>query len=141
MLAVLDFCRWESAVSGRWVVRISRKSYQRRAARWRQVDAHWILRRHLFGRSRQLFCRCALWLAGNVLVGGTQLYLSASFVSVSLNLNVGRTARTGGQWLEMRNAFNALFSKEYKRRTLLNSVYLLISIVGLWAGSFMFHLQ
>src|SRR4029453_18313137 len=33
----LDFWQaWESVVSGRWVVRISRKSYQRLAARWRQ---------------------------------------------------------------------------------------------------------
>ncbi|HZS49902.1 MAG TPA: MFS transporter [Bryobacterales bacterium] len=35
----------------------------------------------------------------------------------------------------MRKAFFALFSPEYRRRTLLNSVYLLVSIVGLWAGS------
>ena len=28
-----------------------------------------------------------------------------------------------------------LFSNEYRRRTLLNSIYLLVSIVGLWAGS------
>jgi MFS family permease len=35
----------------------------------------------------------------------------------------------------MQRAFFALFSPEYRRRTLLNSTYLLISIIGLWAGS------
>ncbi len=35
----------------------------------------------------------------------------------------------------MTAAFMALFSPRYARRTILNSVYLLISIVGLWAGS------
>ncbi len=31
--------------------------------------------------------------------------------------------------------FVALFSREYRRRTVLNSVYMLVSITGLWAGS------
>jgi MFS family permease len=35
----------------------------------------------------------------------------------------------------MRQAFPMLFSPEYRRRTTLNSVYVLVSIVGLWAGS------
>jgi MFS family permease len=35
----------------------------------------------------------------------------------------------------LSDAFLALFSPEYTRRTILNSVYLLVSIVGLWAGS------
>jgi MFS family permease len=35
----------------------------------------------------------------------------------------------------MRQAFLALFSPEYRRRTTLNCVYLLVSIIGLWAGS------
>ncbi len=45
-----------------------------------------------------------------------------------------RIAQVGGRWT-MQRAFLALFSPEYRRRTLLNSTYLLISIVGLWAGS------
>jgi len=45
-----------------------------------------------------------------------------------------RIAQVGRSWT-MRNAFGALFSPEYRRRTVLNSVYLLISIIGLWAGS------
>ena len=32
-------------------------------------------------------------------------------------------------------AFTMLFSPEYRRRTILNAVYLLISMIGLWAGS------
>jgi len=35
----------------------------------------------------------------------------------------------------MTQAFAALFSKTYARRTALNSLFLLISVVGLWAGS------
>jgi MFS family permease len=35
----------------------------------------------------------------------------------------------------MGAAFMALFSRRYARRTMLNSAYLLVSIVGLWAGS------
>lgn len=35
----------------------------------------------------------------------------------------------------MTEAFGKLFSRTYARRTWLNSMYLLVSIVGLWAGS------
>src|SRR5262245_8697891 len=35
----------------------------------------------------------------------------------------------------MREAFAKLFTPQYARRTVLNSVFLLVSIVGLWAGS------
>jgi MFS family permease len=35
----------------------------------------------------------------------------------------------------MSAAFFALFSRRYARRTILNSLYLLVSIVGLWAGA------
>ena len=45
-----------------------------------------------------------------------------------------RIAQVGRSWT-MQRAFFTLFSPEYRRRTLLNSTYLLISIVGLWAGS------
>ena len=36
---------------------------------------------------------------------------------------------------KMRDAFAALFSPEYKRRTIVNSLLFTVSIVGLWAGS------
>ena len=39
-----------------------------------------------------------------------------------------------GKWTA-RQAFFALFSPEYRRRTILNSLFLLISMIGLWAGS------
>src|SRR2546428_6469685 len=35
----------------------------------------------------------------------------------------------------LASAFLTLFSRTYARRTLLNSLYLLVSIIGLWAGS------
>jgi MFS family permease len=39
------------------------------------------------------------------------------------------------QQLTARAAFASLFSREYRRRTVLNASYVLISMVGLWAGS------
>ena len=45
-----------------------------------------------------------------------------------------RIAQVGQSWT-MLKAFAALFSPQYRRRTILNSTYLLISITGLWAGS------
>src|SRR6185436_10403405 len=39
-----------------------------------------------------------------------------------------------GRW-RARDAFFALFSAEYRARTVLNCVFLLISMIGLWAGS------
>jgi MFS family permease len=35
----------------------------------------------------------------------------------------------------LTEAFGALFSQTYARRTMLNSLFLLVSVVGLWAGS------
>jgi MFS family permease len=35
----------------------------------------------------------------------------------------------------MHHAFFLLFSKQYRRRTIFNSIYLIVSLVGLWAGS------
>jgi MFS family permease len=53
--------------------------------------------------------------------------------------------REPGRWESKRNqleqewgskrSFFCLFSPEYRRRTILNSTYMLISIIGLWAGS------
>ena len=40
----------------------------------------------------------------------------------------------GGRW-GMQHAFLALFAPRYRRRTILNSLYLIVSLVGLWAGS------
>jgi len=45
-----------------------------------------------------------------------------------------RIAQVGRTWT-MHRDFLELFSTEYRRRTLLNSIYLFISIIGLWAGS------
>lgn len=40
----------------------------------------------------------------------------------------------GEQW-KMHRSFFALFSSQYRRRTIFNSLYLVVSLVGLWAGS------
>jgi len=45
-----------------------------------------------------------------------------------------RVASMGRKW-GARDSFLALFSKEYRRRTIVNAALLFISMVGLWAGS------
>jgi MFS family permease len=40
----------------------------------------------------------------------------------------------GEKW-KMHHAFLELFSPHYRRRTVLNSIYLIVSLAGLWAGS------
>lgn len=45
-----------------------------------------------------------------------------------------RMEELGGR-LSPRSAFRMLFGSEYRRRTLVNAAFLLISMIGLWAGS------
>lgn len=45
-----------------------------------------------------------------------------------------RVEALGSQWTA-GDAFRALFSPEYRRRTVVNATLLLVSMVGLWAGS------
>jgi MFS family permease len=40
-----------------------------------------------------------------------------------------------GEGLSMRRAFLVLFSPQYRKRTIVNSMYLIVSLIGLWAGS------
>ena len=40
----------------------------------------------------------------------------------------------GGTWA-MHSAFLKLFTPQYRRRTIVNSLYLIVSLAGLWAGS------
>lgn len=45
------------------------------------------------------------------------------------------TKRVAVEKPKMSQAFNALFAPMYKRRTIVNSLLFLVSIIGLWAGS------
>ena len=45
-----------------------------------------------------------------------------------------RLEQLGEKW-SMSRAFFLLFSPQYRRRTILNSLYLIVSLTGLWAGS------
>jgi len=70
------------------------------------------------------------------LVGGTPALL-VGFIRYGVHESAAWQARIV---LERRRptpaqAFMRLFSPQYARRTILNSMYLLVSIVGLWAGS------
>ena len=69
-------------------------------------------------------------------VGGTPALLVAFIrYGVEEPTRWQKTITEAGKQFTMRRAFFELFSPEYRRRTLLNSLYLLVSITGLWAGS------
>jgi MFS family permease len=65
-------------------------------------------------------------------VGGTPALLVA-FIRYSVRESERWQQRAGK--LTARQSFAALFSPEYRRRTVVNSAMVLISMVGLWAGS------
>src|SRR5262249_43906033 len=68
-------------------------------------------------------------------VGGTPALL-VTFIRYGVHESATWEQRaTPARRPTMRDAFGRLFSSTYARRTVLNSVYLLVSIVGLWAGS------
>jgi MFS family permease len=69
-------------------------------------------------------------------VGGTPALL-VTFIRYGVRESAAWRARVEQRQERptMRSAFFALFSRRYARRTILNSVYLLVSIVGLWAGA------
>ncbi|MBI3694264.1 MAG: MFS transporter, partial [Acidobacteria bacterium] len=66
-------------------------------------------------------------------VGGTPALLVA-FIRYGVSESRRWESKRHETWA-MRQAFLALFSTEYRHRTLLNAAYVLVSIIGLWAGS------
>ena len=68
-------------------------------------------------------------------VGGTPALL-VTFIRYGVRESAAWEQRVAAKHRPaMREAFTKLFSPTYARRTVLNSLYLLVSIVGLWAGS------
>jgi MFS family permease len=68
-------------------------------------------------------------------VGGTPALL-ITFIRYGVRESETWTRREAAQkHPPMMAAFTKIFAPAYARRTLLNSLYLLVSIVGLWAGS------
>jgi MFS family permease len=68
-------------------------------------------------------------------VGGTPALL-ITFIRYGVRESeTWRRRVESGQRPPMMEAFTKIFSPVYARRTLLNSLFLLVSIVGLWAGS------
>jgi len=68
-------------------------------------------------------------------VGGTPALL-VTFIRYGVRESAAWTGREARkEHPPMRVAFARIFSPMYARRTVLNSLYLLVSIVGLWAGS------
>jgi MFS family permease len=65
-------------------------------------------------------------------VGGTPALLVAF---IRYGVTEPKRWQTQRRSTTMWRSFSELFSSQYRRRTLLNSTYLLVSISGLWAGS------
>ncbi len=68
-------------------------------------------------------------------VGGAPAILVAFFYNRLHEPARWKNRREEGSVLAMHHAFLKLFTPQYRRRTILNSLYLVASIVGLWAGS------
>jgi MFS family permease len=69
-------------------------------------------------------------------VGGTPALLVA-FIRNNVQEPVrwqNKLEELGIKW-RMHHAFFELFSPRYRRRTIFNSIYLVVSLIGLWAGS------
>jgi MFS family permease len=106
----------------------------------RQKGAAWMHTGYYFG----IFLAALVnWVVGSrygwravFAVGGTPALLVA-FIRYGVaepKRWQNRVAQLGRKWTA-RDAFAALFSPEYRRRTVVNSLLLFISMVGLWAGS------
>jgi len=69
------------------------------------------------------------------ILGGTPALLVGWIQSGVREPATWQKKAAGRERPRMRDAFAALFSPEYKRRTIINSLLFTVSIVGLWAGS------
>ncbi len=68
-------------------------------------------------------------------VGGAPAILVAFFYNRLHEPERWKNRREEGGIIAMHHAFLKLFTPQYRPRTILNSLYLVASIVGLWAGS------
>ncbi len=75
------------------------------------------------------------WRAMFLFGGSPALLVAFIRYGVSEPAKWAKRATEIGQPLTASSAFFMLFSREYRKRTLINAIYVLISMVGLWAGS------
>ncbi len=75
------------------------------------------------------------WRAMFILGGTPALLVAFIRWGVAEPAKWAARARASGGRLTARSSFILLFSREYRRRTVLNALYVLISMIGLWAGS------
>lgn len=75
------------------------------------------------------------WRAMFVLGGAPALLTAFVRYGVSEPAKWANRTKRMGQQPTARSAFLMLFSQEYRRRTILNAAYVLVAMVGLWAGS------
>lgn len=68
-------------------------------------------------------------------IGGAPAILVAFFFNKVHEPERWKNRREEGGMVAMHHAFLKLFTPQYRRRTILNCLYLVASIVGLWAGS------
>ncbi len=74
------------------------------------------------------------WRAMFAVGGAPALFIAYIRSSVKEPERWQRRVKEVGGW-RARDSFFALFSREYRRNTILNCLFLLISMIGLWAGS------
>jgi MFS family permease len=74
------------------------------------------------------------WRAMFIVGGAPALLIALVRYGVAEPARWREKAQTIRRW-SLWQPFAALFTRDYRRRTLLNSFYMLISIAGLWAGS------
>lgn len=75
------------------------------------------------------------WRAMFVLGGTPGLLVAYIRYGVSEPVRWANCAKHMDHHFRAGSAFLMLFSREYRKRTILNTIYLLVAMVGLWAGS------
>src|SRR6266849_188519 len=75
------------------------------------------------------------WRAMFVLGGAPALFVAFIYYGVREPLRWQEKQKQINREWGAKRSFLYLFSAEYRRRTILNSTYMLVSIIGLWAGS------
>ena len=102
----------------------------------RGPDAHGLLHRFFLAAVANIFIGSRFGWRYMFVVGGTPALLVA-FIRRGVHEPErweNRRKELGGNG-RCTARFSALFSPQYRRRTIVNSLYLIVSLVGLWAGS------
>ena len=128
---------WASAESGRWAACLSRRSGPRPGA---SKGAAYMHTGYYFGVFLAAIVNYVVgtrfgWRAVFAVGGAPALLVAFIRYGVSEPKRWQRRVEASGRRWTARAAFVALFSTEYRKRTVVNAALVLVSMVGLWAGS------